>query len=179
MLESFRGIFERLLKIEPPTLSIVGGPALGAGCILAAACDFCVAGASAKFSHPEIKGGVFNTVAMVLLPYLVGRKRAAEMVFMGTSYSAVDAERIGLITRAVPDDRLGAEAGAIVARLQEGSAPVIQAARRALVGAQDLPFAEALRHCEDIYLNQLMATEDAEEGLKAIMARRKPVWKGK
>jgi cyclohexa-1,5-dienecarbonyl-CoA hydratase len=177
MLEGFRSVFERLHKIEQPTLSVVAGPALGAGCILAAACDMVLAGASAKLGHPEIKGGVFNTVAMVLLPRLVGRKRAAEMIFGGASLSAVEAERIGLISRAVPDDKLEAEAAALVQRFQEGSAPVLQAARRAFVGSFDLPFPDALRHSEDVYLNQLMATEDADEGLKAIMARRKPVWK--
>jgi cyclohexa-1,5-dienecarbonyl-CoA hydratase len=66
-----------------------------------------------------------------------------------------------------------------VQRFQEGSAPVLQAARRALAGALDLPFGDALRHTEDVYLNQLMATEDAEEGLRAIMAKRRPVWKGR
>jgi len=177
MLEQFRRLFENLFKLDKPTLAVVAGPALGAGCILAAGCDMVLAAAGAKFGHPEIKGGVFNTVAAALLPRLVGRKRAFEMVLSGASLSAADAERIGLVTRVVPDDKLDAETGALVQRFQEGSAPVLQAARRALVGAMDLPFGDALRHAEDVYLNQLMATEDAEEGLRAIMAKRRPVWK--
>ena len=60
---------------------------------------------------------------------------------------------------------------------QEGSAPVLQLTRRALVGGLDQPLPDAVRHAEDVYLNQLMSTEDAEEGLKAIMEKRKPVWK--
>jgi cyclohexa-1,5-dienecarbonyl-CoA hydratase len=177
MLEQFRRLFENLLKLDKPTLAIVAGPALGAGCILAAGCDIVLAGSSAKFGHPEIKGGVFNTVAAVVLPRLVGRKRAFEMILGGSSVSAADAERIGLITRAVPDEKLEAEVGALIQRFQDGSAPVLQATRRAVTGAFDLPFGDALRHAEDVYLNQLMAAEDAEEGLKAIMAKRKPVWK--
>jgi cyclohexa-1,5-dienecarbonyl-CoA hydratase len=177
MLESYRRIFENLAKLDKPTLAVVGGPALGAGSMLAAGCDMVLAAASAKFGHPEIKGGVFNTVAAVLLPRLVGRKKAYELLLGGASLTAAEAERIGLISRAVPDDKLEAEAAALIQRFQEGSAPVFQSARRALAGAHDLPFADALRHTEDVYLNQLMASEDAEEGLKAVMEKRKPAWK--
>jgi enoyl-CoA hydratase/carnithine racemase len=177
MLEQFRRVFENIAKIDKPTLAVVAGPALGAGSMLAGGCDMVLAGASAKFGHPEIKAGVFNTVAAAMLPRLVGRKRAAEMIFGGSSLSAADAERVGLITRAVPDDKLEAEANALIQRFQEGSAPVLQCARRALSASFEQSFADAVRHAEDVYLNQLMATEDAEEGLRAVMAKRKPVWK--
>jgi len=177
MLESFRRIFEGLAKLDKPTLAVVAGPALGAGCILAAGCDIVLAAQSAKLGHPEIRGGVFNTVASALLPRIVGRKRAFEMLMMGTSLAAADAERIGLVTRAVPDDRLEAEVAALVQRFQESSAPIVQLARRAIVGGQDLPYEEAVRHAEDVYLNQLLATQDVEEGLRAVAEKRKPVWK--
>jgi cyclohexa-1,5-dienecarbonyl-CoA hydratase len=178
MLENFRKIFENLLKLEKPTLAVVAGPALGAGGLLAAACDMCLAAATAaKFGQPEIKGAVFNTVGTALLPRLVGRKRAFEIILGGGSLSAADAERVGLISRAVPDDKLDAEAAALIQRFQESSAPVMQATRKAITGGYDLPFLDAVRHAEDVYLNQLMGTADAEEGLRAIMEKRKPAWK--
>ena len=177
MLESFRRIFEALGKLDKATLAVVGGPALGAGCILAAGCDIVLAAQSAKLGHPEIRGGVFNTVAAALLPRIVGRKRAFELLMMGTSLGAADAERIGLVTRAVPDDRMDAEVAAVVQRFQESSAPIVQLARRAIVGGQDLSYEEAVRHAEDVYLNQLLATQDVEEGLRAVAEKRKPVWK--
>jgi cyclohexa-1,5-dienecarbonyl-CoA hydratase len=179
LLEGFRRVFENLLRLDKPTLAIVAGPALGAASILAAACDLVLAGAGAKFGHPEIKGGVFNPVTAALLPRLVGRKKAFEMILGGASLTAAEAERIGLISRVVPDDKLEAEAQALILRFQEGSAAVLQLTRRAVTGGLDLLFADALRHTEDVYLNQLMATEDAEEGLKAVMAKRRPVWKDK
>lgn len=177
MLEGFSRVFENLLKLDKPTLGVVAGPALGAGCVLAAGCDITLVAQSVKMGLPEIKAGVFNTVAAVVLPRLVGRKRAFEMILGGGSLTAGEAERAGLITRAVPDDRLDAETAALIQRFQEGSAPVLQLVRRAVTGALDLPFLDALRHTEDVYLNQLMGTEDAEEGLKAVMEKRKPVWK--
>jgi enoyl-CoA hydratase len=99
------------------------------------------------------------------------------MILGGVTITAADAERIGLISRAVPDDKLEAEAAALVQRYQEGSAPILQLTRRAVVGGLDQPLAEAIRLAEDVYLNQLMSTEDAAEGLKAIMEKRKPAWK--
>lgn len=179
MLEGFRRIFEAFDKLDKPTLAVVSGVAFGAGCILAAGCDIVLAGQSAKFGQPEVRAGVFNTVAVVLLQRLVGQKRAFEMLMSGASLSAAEAERIGLISRVVPDERLAAEMATLVQRFQEGSAPVLQSLRRAIVGGRDLPLLEALRQAEDVYLNQLMSTEDAGEGLRAILERRPPMWKDK
>jgi cyclohexa-1,5-dienecarbonyl-CoA hydratase len=178
MLEAFRRIFEALAKVDKPTVAVVAAPALGAGCLLAAGCDIVLAAAqAAKFSHPEIRGAVFNPLASALLPRLIGRKRAYEMLLLGTSLTAADAERIGLVTRAVPDERLAAEVAAVVQRFQDASAPVVQLARRAIAGGLDLSYDEAVRHAEDVYLNQLLGTQDVEEGLRAVAEKRKPAWK--
>ncbi len=179
MLEGFRRIFEGLAKVDKPTLGVVAGPALGAGSLLAGGCDIVLAAAGAKFGHPEIRGGVFNTVAAALLPRLVGRKRALEMLLLGSTLSAAEAEKAGLITRAVADDKLEAESAALIQRFAESSAPIVQLARRAVVGGLDLPLDEAVRHAEDVYLNMLLSTEDVEEGLKAVVEKRKPAWKGR
>jgi cyclohexa-1,5-dienecarbonyl-CoA hydratase len=177
MLEDFHRLFDLLRRVDKPTLAVVGGPALGAGCMLAAGCDMTLASASSKFALPEIKGGVFNTVAAAVLPRIVGRKKAFEMILGGLSLTAVDAERAGLISRVVADDKLEAEVGAVVQRFQEGSAPLLQCAKRAIAGGLDALLPEALSHAEDVYLNQLMATEDVAEGLQAVLGKRKPVWK--
>lgn len=177
MLEDFHRLFDLMMRVDKPTVAVVAGPALGAGCMLAAGCDMTMAAASAKFALPEIKGGVFNTVAAAVLPRIVGRKKAFEMILGGLSLTAADAERAGLISRVVPDDKLDAEVSAVVQRFQEGSAPLLQCARRAIAGGLDALLPDALRHAEDVYLNQLMATEDVAEGLKAVLGKRKPVWK--
>jgi len=179
MLEAFRRIFEGIAKIDKPSLAIVNGPALGAGCLLAVGCDMVLAAAGAKFGHPEIKAGVFNTVAAALLPRLIGRKRAFELLLGGGSLTAAEAERAGLITRTVPDEKLDGEAEALIQKLREASPVALHTVRRAVAGGLDLPFADAVRHAEDIYLNQLMLSEDAKEGLKAVMEKRKPKWVGR
>ncbi|HEY7411567.1 MAG TPA: enoyl-CoA hydratase/isomerase family protein [Vicinamibacteria bacterium] len=177
MLEAFRAIVEHLHRLDKPSLGVVAGPALGAGCTLATSCDVVLAAQSARLGHPEIKGGVFNPVATALLPRLVGRKKAYELILGGGALTAADAERAGLITRAVPDEKLETEVAALVERFKEGSAPILQCTRRAIAGGLDRPLTEAIDHGEDVYLNQLMGVEDFEEGLSAVMGRRKPAWK--
>jgi enoyl-CoA hydratase/carnithine racemase len=107
----------------------------------------------------------------------MGPKRAYEVLLHGMSLTAVEAERAGMVSRVLPDDKLDQEMAVVIQRFQESSAPVLQCARRAIAGGLDLPFLDAVRAAEDVYLNQLMGTEDFEEGLRAIMSKRKPVWK--
>jgi enoyl-CoA hydratase/carnithine racemase len=99
------------------------------------------------------------------------------MLLLGASVSAAEAERIGLITRVVPDDRLEAETAALVQRFQEASAPVMQLTRRAIAGGLDQTFDDGVKLAEDVYLNQLLITQDVEEGLKAVAEKRRPAWK--
>lgn len=179
MLEGFRRVYENIVSVDKPVIGVVSGSALGAGCILAAICDITLAGAGAKFGQPEIRAGVFNPVAAAVLPRLVGPKRALEMILGGASLTAAEAERAGLITRAVPDDKLEAEVATLVRHFQNGSAPLLQLTRRAVALGLNLLPDEAIRQAEDVYLNQLMATEDAEEGLRAISEKRKPTWKNR
>ena len=178
-VEAFRRVFELLMKLDKPSLSVVAGPALGPGSLLAGACDIGIAGSGAKFAHPEIRAGVFGTVTAALLPRLVGRKKAFDLILGGHAISADEAERVGLITRVVPAERLAADAEAIVQRFRESSSVVVQSARKAIAGGLDKPFDEALRHAEDVYLNQLLNSDDASEGLRAVREKRKPEWKNR
>lgn len=178
VLEGFRRATDALIKCDKPTLSVVAAPAFGAGAMLAAACDLCYVGAQKGLLRlPEVLGGSFNTVAAALLPRLVGRRKAFELMLGGAQVAPAEAERIGLVTKAVPDDRLEAEVAALVQRFQAQSAPVLQSARRALHQGFDIPLGDATLAAEDVYLNQLLASEDAGEGLKAILEKRPPQWK--
>lgn len=177
MIESFHQVFHRLAKLEAVSISVVKGMALGGGCELAASCDFCLAAEDAKLGQPEIKAGIFPSIASVLYPRIIGMRRTFEMILTGRIYSAKEAERIGLVTRAVPAAEIDQEAQRWIDFLQGFSTPVLQFARRAIWDTATLTLDDAVRHVEEIYLNQLMDTEDAKEGLQAIMERRKPVWK--
>ncbi len=179
LLEAFNIIFQRLANLAAISVSVVKAMALGGGCELAACCDFSFAADDAKLGQPEIKAGIFPPVAAVLYPRLIGLHRTFEMLLTGRIYSASEAERIGLITRAVPAAQLDGEVDRWIEFLKSFSSPALRFTRQAISGSLNLPFDEALQHSQAIYLNELMATEDAKEGLQALMERRKPVWKNR
>lgn len=179
MLDSFHGIFRALEQVGKPTLAVVDGAALGGGCELVAGCDIVIATERARFGQPEIKLGVFPPVAAVLLPRIIGDKRARELIMTGELIDPAEALRLGLINSSVAHAELEQKVEAVLVKLRELSAPALEAARRAIDLSRGAPFFEALSKVEDLYLNELMKTEDAREGIRAFMEKRKPAWKNR
>ena len=179
MLDSFHSVFRALEQLAKPVLAVVDGAALGGGCELLLACDIVIASPQSRFGQPEIKLGVFPPVAAVLLPRVVGERRARELVLTGELIDADEALRIGLVSYVVEGAQLEAKLQEILSRFRELSAPALEAARRALDLARGRTFADALARVEDLYLNELMKTEDAHEGIRAFMEKRKPAWRNK
>ncbi len=177
MIEVFHGIFRRLDRLDVPTLAIVQGAALGGGCEVALFCDMVLASDKAKFGQPEIKVGVFPPIAAVILPRLVSRAKALELLLTGDTIDAAEAHRLGLVNQVVPVDQLTAAANELIGKFTSLSGVVLQMTRRAArLGGQGT-FAEALNQVESLYLSDLMKTHDANEGLTAFLEKRAPVWK--
>jgi cyclohexa-1,5-dienecarbonyl-CoA hydratase len=177
MMNAFSSIFRRMMGLDAVSVSVVKGMALGGGCELAVSCDFSFAAEDAKLGQPEIKAGLFPPVAAAVYPRLIGLRRTFEMLLTGRIYTAKEAERIGLITRAFDGKQLDEEVQRWIDFLKSFSSPVLKLTRQAISGSLTLPYDEALRYVEEIYLNELMAIEDVKEGLQALMERRPPVWK--
>ncbi|HEV2799692.1 MAG TPA: enoyl-CoA hydratase-related protein [Pyrinomonadaceae bacterium] len=179
MLESFHNIFRALEVMAKPTLALVDGAALGGGCELVAACDIVLATERARFGQPEIKLGVFPPVAAIMLPRIIGERRARELILTGELIDAPEALRLGLVNYVVAPAELEAKAQEILGRLRELSAPALELTRRALDISREERLEDALARVESFYLNELMKTEDANEGIKAFMEKRKPVWRNR
>jgi len=173
MLEAFHGLLRRIDALPQVALAAVDGSCLGGGCELAASCDVVLATPRARFGQPEIDLGCFPPAAAVLLPRLVGRA-AFELVLGGAPISAAEAARIGLVTRVVRD--LAGETRAWVDRLAAKSGASLALARRALRDGGFGVFGEALAGAEALYRERLLATHDAEEGVRAFLEKRKPKW---
>lgn len=173
MLAAMHGVVRLIDALPQPAIAAVDGRCLGGGCEIALACDFVVASPAATFGQPEIDLACFPPVAAALLPRLVGR-RAAEMVLLGASISADEAFRMGLVT-AVTD-----AVEAVVERLAEAlsrkSAAALALARRAVRRGGEGTLAEALDRNERLYLDEVLRTEDAEEGVRAFVEKRPPRW---
>lgn len=176
MLAVFHGLLRALWALEQPTIAAVQASALGGGMELAFACDFIVASDKAKFAQPEIQVGVFPPIAALALPRLLPRKKAFEMILTGEAMDARTAERFGLVNLvAAPDDFENA-LNAFAARLSKLSGAVLRMTKRALQIPLRGENENALREIEALYLNELMQTADAQEGLAAFMEKRAAVW---
>jgi len=176
MLESFHAIFRALEQIARPTIAIVENSALGGGCELVAACDIVIAGERARFGQPEIKLGVFPPVAVVLLPRVIGDKRARELILTGDLIDAVEAGRIGLVNYVVPANQLEAKLLEVLSKLRELSAASLEMTVKAIDLGRGRSIDSALAEVENVYLHELMKTRDAKEGINAFVEKRKPVW---
>lgn len=179
MLDSFHGIFRQLEQLARPTIAVVEGSALGGGCELVAACDIVIASDQARFGQPEIKLGVFPPVAALLLPRVIGDKRARELILTGELIDAVEAARIGLVNHVVPAAALEQKTQEVLSKLRELSATALEMTRKALDLGNGRSLDAALRDAEDIYLHELMKTSDAGEGISAFMEKRKPSWRNR
>jgi len=179
MITTFHNIFKNILKLRCPTLAVVQGAALGGGCELVAFCDFIIASENAKFGQPEIQVGVFPPIACMILPKLIPHTKAMELLLTGCLASAKQAEGFGLVNKCVPEASLKEEANNFIAKIAKLSPILVGFTKSIAVKRQQKEFLDYLAEVEEIYLNQLMKTEDAQEGLKAFLEKRKPEWKNK
>ena len=177
MMSTFGSLFRAMATVPYPTLAIVRGAALGGGCELAIFCDMIVASEKSKFGQPEILVGVFPPIAAAVFPRLVGRNRAIEWLVSGETLSAQEAERIGLINKVLSEEKFDEEKNAFVNRFTKQSASVSAFTKRAIdAGIHDTLLSHIL-NAERSYLDELMKTHDANEGLNAFLEKRSPVWK--
>ncbi len=175
MVEVFHRLFILLVEVDKPTIAVVNGVALGGGCEIVAGCDMAIATEKAQLGQPEIKLGVYPPPASVLFPRLIGRRKAFELILSGDSISAREAERIGLINKAVPPEEFEKATEEFIKRFTANSGLTLTQARRALYRNFDLDFHDALE-VTGADATMVMAEENSIEGLKAFLEKRKPVW---
>lgn len=177
MIEVFHRIFYNLQKIEVPTVAVVNGSALGGGCELAISCDIVLASDKSTFGQPEIKVGVFPPIACVKFPRLIGRNKTIELLLNGEVISSENAKEIGLINQVFPSENFEEEVKKFLEKLTSNSLVVLKLTKKAIHSSLELNYANGVKNVEEIYLNKLMKTEDANEGLNAFIEKRKPIWR--
>src|SRR5271157_3620153 len=179
MLDAFHAAFAGMLDIGKPVLCVVNGPAIGGGAELAAFGDLVVATPRARFAQPEISIGVFPPLASTILPFLVGPKTALELVLTGEAVTAERALELGLVNRLVPESQLEQTVNDLVSRITAHSGPVLTMAKKAILGGMGLSLRDGLKNSMNIFLNELYRLEDSQEGLRALVEKRKPNWKNR
>ena len=176
MLRRFDALLGALLACHVPVIAVVRGQCLGGGLELATMCHRIVAARDAKFGQPEIGLGVFAPVASVVLAERVGRGRAEDLCLSGRTIDAEEAFRIGLADELADDPTAAALAWART-HLLPRSASSLRLAVEAVRAGLAARFAADLPAVERLYLDRLMATADAVEGLQAFLEKRAPQWR--
>ncbi len=176
MIPLFNRVCQALAEFPCPTVALVHGHALGGGCELVICCDFALMAEGARIGQPEIRLAAMAPIAALRLPMLVGPRQAARLLFTGVQLEAVEAAEIGLVDRALPAQVLAQALDDLLGQLCDMSAVALRLNKRAL-SLGTAGWDDGLAQMERLYLEELMATEDASEGLKAFMEKRKPAWR--
>jgi cyclohexa-1,5-dienecarbonyl-CoA hydratase len=179
MLGAFHDCFRSLARLDLVTVALVRGAALGGGCELALACDFVLASDRARFGQPEINLGVFPPVAAYQLSRQTSPRKGLELLLTGDPVDAQTAERLGLANAVFPMAEFDARAEEWLQRLYRQSASSVRFTKKAFRLAQAADFEDRLARVERLYLEELMQTSDANEGLNAFIEKRKPEWQGR
>lgn len=179
MLEVFHGIFRKMSRLDQVTVAAIKGLTLGGGCEVAIFCDTIIAAENVKIGQPEIKLAVFAPIALLVLPRLVGLKKASELLLSGKAIDAKEAERIGLVNKVVPLESFESDVQEFIQPFLELSLIGIKYSKKGINLGLERNFADGLEKIEKIYREELMASEDAHEGLKSFLEKRKPIWKNK
>jgi enoyl-CoA hydratase len=172
-------LWDRLRKISKPIIAAVSGHCLGGGNELAMSCDIIIASETATFGQPEVNIGIIpGAGGTQRLTRIIGKYKAMEVILTGSSISAQEAEKIGLVNRVVPVENLMNEARKIANQIAAKPPISVQAAKAAIRIAEDTTLEVGLEF-ERRTFYALFATEDGREGMKAFLEKRKPIFKGK
>ena len=175
MIPLFDRVCTALADFPVPTIAAVQGHALGGGCELVLCCDLAAIAEQAKIGQPEIQLASIAPIAALRLPRLVGYRAAADLMFTGRNLSAAEALQMGLVNAALPADQVvpwATDKANQIAGLSRAAMTLLKQALRLGVGR----WAETLPQIEQLYLEDLMSTADAHEGLTAFLEKRPPVW---
>jgi len=176
MIAGFSRLFRRLGSMELPVVMVVDGPALGAGFELAMMADVLLAGDRATFGQPEIRLGFFAPVGVAGLAARIGLARAVEVTSTGRIYSATEMREMGLVSRVVSTADLAGALESVLGDLRRASPAVMRLNVRLTRQLQGLPFEEARREAERVFLSDLMALDDVREGIASFHEKRRPAW---
>ena len=169
-------MMQKIVRLKQPVIAEVHGIATAAGCQLVASCDLAVASDDARFATSGINVGLFCSTPMVALSRVIGRKAAMEMLLTGDFIDAPTAKALGLVNQVVPREALRPTTDALARKIAAKSALAIALGKEAFYRQIEMDLAAAYAYTSEVMTKNMLA-HDAEEGIDAFIAKRKPVWR--
>jgi enoyl-CoA hydratase len=171
--------WERVAQCRKPVIAAVAGFALGGGCEIAMMCDIVIAANNARFGQPEINLGTMpGAGGTQRLPRFIGKAKAMDLCLTGRMMDAAEAERLGLVSRIVPPEKLMEEAVAVAEKIAGLSQPIAMMVKESVNRAFETTLAEGVRFERRLF-HSTFATEDQKEGMAAFVAKRKPAFRNR
>lgn len=177
LITTFEKLVSRLVSMPMPTIALVQGKCLGGGMEFAMACDFVLASESSSFGQPEVNVGVYPPAAAAFYPRVAGLRNTFTLLLTGRTFSAREALAMGFVTLVASEDDVLAQLDTLVATLAAKSRAVLALTKKAINENLAKSTRDALRESSRLYLEELMKTEDAKEGLTAFIEKRGPSWR--
>ena len=168
-------LWDTQYNMGKPTIAAINGAARGGGMTLAISCDMIIASKNSSFGYPEINLGLLPAIHFNHLPKIIGRYRAFELLFSGRTFYTDEAFSLGLLSKVTSEENFTDEIKSLATNLSQKSPTALKLGRAAFMRTNDLDYRRGVANAVEDFCNSAV-TPDAQEGLKAFIERRKPIW---
>ena len=168
-------LWDTQYNMGKPTIAAINGAARGGGMTLAISCDMIVASKNSSFGYPEINLGLLPAIHFNHLPKIIWRYRAFELLFSGRTFYTDEAFSLGLLSKVTSEENFTDEIKSLATNLSQKSPTALKLGRAAFMRTNDLDYRRGVANAVEDFCNSAV-TQDAQEGLKAFIERRKPIW---
>ena len=168
-------LWDTQYNMGKPTIAAINGAARGGGMTLAISCDMIIASKNSSFGYPEINLGLLPAIHFNHLPKIIGRYKAFELLFSGRTFYSDEAFSLGLLSKVTSEENFTDEIKSLATNLSQKSPTALKLGRAAFMRTNDLDYRRGVANAVEDFCNSAV-TPDAQEGLKAFIERRKPIW---
>lgn len=175
LINSCSKLMLKIIHNSKPIIAEVNGVATAAGCQLVASCDLAYASSVSRFATPGVNIGLFCSTPMVALSRVIKNKNSMEMLLTGDLINSNKAKEAGLINNVFQEENLNKEVNLIAKKISNKSSLTLKIGKKAFYDQAEMKIVDAYNYASEVMIKNMMES-DSEEGIKAFIEKRKPIW---